>query len=1269
MAKPTANISCSFQEMLKGKESDTTVSPEFKLEPVEVLMLEMEDVLFHLDSAVMMPERPKGKSSTDGTEDDATDPDDAKLQEDQDKVSGLQAVALALKQFEFDPDKRLLLAGHADTSGGTKMNFELSALRAQNVLSLLEGYPYSFADVSEKRHRIEDYQQILMYVKDSKSWADCDPVKIDDKWSDDVDKATRAFIRRYNEWCTSPEGPGTDPSNPISEDTADSIKKDSKHKWPAEMWHAVYHIYETDIAAALQVDVWHLNQDYRSRLAFCDDDKKYLACGESYPIDDAEKDNYRSQANRRVELYLFDKADAPTIDCPARVDTVHKAPECPMWHKYHFKRTYIDAADLTSVAYHLKFVFYSQLKGEWLPVPDGLPIAAIENRTQEIKRARIKYAKGVYTVKVPDKPKSPDPSKGRSDIHFVINYANHFVYTESPGAKPEVRVVDTTAFQKLSPSEKLKYQKGKPWLYTENKEASPAVVIIPGKLKDYIKAQIDKKVADGLLKAEDAPAAVVVEKFKYYDLPELWSSWNYWTRSAADLDTGQRYQKAMEKIKPYGGGTTTSEQALTFSLDDIVLLDSIGGTQDIKDANHSGTNHNDPAVATRLSNDSANNRVSRVKILLVDTETGQLRLYYRTYEETDGKKKPVQSSARIPFPVNLIVEKHQDIGTAKIVFFRDGFYTIGNRRAGVLPSWETSGFVVGARAAVRDDTDFHKNIPMPTAQEFRFTGDYDWHFFHHQFLEGSHPVSYLVYYLSISFIRDVRNPAVGNPIPTAADVLNFVNSGVYNAMDRWNIKKRYFDEETTSDHSEFIRPFYFFDERETFVIPDGDHPVENISIPDPAHPGSTKIQSYDDDDSAVGLTGLQVLFNSVPFTSARSNALGGKSKFVALIARDENGKRYGPAYAWPVRLAPSSSVYSIFKLNKSAWEDVEVNHPGGGEIFAGEGDTGFAEYGETFGIFTAAHEFGHACGLPDEYIVRSEVYGTSPVRSFPGYDLHFEPYSPSRNVSSMMYHNRAPRLHHLWYGLHFINSSIADNSLAFFTNDKRFVARFVHTDANLTYRRGKLTREPTGVRRLDAGSIRLPLNFKQPVAIEEHSVVPGTTDKQLRLSLFDLGQDESSHNNLYLGQNNYDYQGILCIRVLLQVNFVADAGAWTQDQMSLKLSRFEGAYLSRNATYRLVGGSKGIGRIYLYFYPGFGRTANPRTNFVIDFLSSSASGATPKIGQTSGHLQVRNNATAEDLVAYILHTASASDELTGLGFLRSWADTMLGDTFTLERIT
>ena len=78
-----------------GKSSAlTSKKNEVILKLVKMHILEMEDVLFHLNSAVMMPENPQGKSSTQGGGAD----------EEQLAVTGLKALALVYKQFEFDPD-------------------------------------------------------------------------------------------------------------------------------------------------------------------------------------------------------------------------------------------------------------------------------------------------------------------------------------------------------------------------------------------------------------------------------------------------------------------------------------------------------------------------------------------------------------------------------------------------------------------------------------------------------------------------------------------------------------------------------------------------------------------------------------------------------------------------------------------------------------------------------------------------------------------------------------------------------------------------------------------------------------------------------------------------------------------------------------------------------------------------------------------------------------------------------------------------------------
>ena len=101
MADPLT-FSVIFRELLGKFVAPSHNTCEITLNRIQVHLLEMEDVLFHLNSAVMMPERPMGKTST-------------KTSEDQDKISGLQTLAISFKQFEFDPRKRLLISGHSDT--------------------------------------------------------------------------------------------------------------------------------------------------------------------------------------------------------------------------------------------------------------------------------------------------------------------------------------------------------------------------------------------------------------------------------------------------------------------------------------------------------------------------------------------------------------------------------------------------------------------------------------------------------------------------------------------------------------------------------------------------------------------------------------------------------------------------------------------------------------------------------------------------------------------------------------------------------------------------------------------------------------------------------------------------------------------------------------------------------------------------------------------------------------------------------------------------
>ena len=60
--------------------------------------------------------------------------------------------------------------------------------------------------------------------------------------------------------------------------------------------------------------------------------------------------------------------------------------------------------------------------------------------------------------------------------------------------------------------------------------------------------------------------------------------------------------------------------------------------------------------------------------------------------------------------------------------------------------------------------------------------------------------------------------------------------------------------------------------------------------------------------------------------------------------------------------------------------------------------------------------------------------------------------------------------------------------------------------------------------------------------------------------------------------------------------------------------------------------------------------------------------STSRIPNNNGTLIVREDVTMEELQLYILNMDNGGDYLSGLGFLKTWADTETGNTYTLEPI-
>jgi len=697
------------------------------LKKINVNVLEMEDVLFHHNSAVMMPEAPLSKKNRGG-----------KAEKNQLKVTGVKALALIFKEFEFDPDKRILIAGHTDTSGDAKYNFGLSELRAKNVLYLLIGKRTEWADVCYEKHRIKDYQQILKHCYSHRKWK-CHLYWCDDKWGKNTRERTKTFITEYNKLNIYPD----EPDIPV-DTTIETINNDSKHRWPKILWKAVYDLYIQDICGVLSITKDQLENRQQNVIKFVDDKKKFVGCGESFPIDKSQKDNHRSKANRRVVILFFDKDEAPeTIDCPTDVNSTHKEKDCPIWHGLHFLPLYIKPEDLYSVVYHLEFCYYNRVKEKLMDVPDGLKIQAFEindkNKTQELNTSvdyRNKNGKGVYWVKV--RFKSPLDDNTHKKLYF------------------EFKTKDK-------------------WIYTKNKHSDPKIVTkTPNEIKVLNKT-------DNFAK-----------RWKYYDLPEHWSSRNYWTRYDNDMNKGARYEKVFKdkELKPIDNKTnsTQADQPLMFSLDDIVLIKS-DGSQIIKDKNHLD-------APLDLHADS------RITMLYLDkADKYKVKVYKPKTNET--------YFSNIEFKKNLITDYHS---AARAIIFCSQFYHIFDKR-----TKKGTGFVyakkhiIGARAALIYDKDVSGRQALKYSQTYfdkGYLGDgcgnIELHYLHACEVKDSKLVGALIIYWSGRFVVDATKGGV------ALDKTHFVQEGMQNAMDRMNAKD-YQLEKHSGPYDIIVKTFIFYE--------------------------------------------------------------------------------------------------------------------------------------------------------------------------------------------------------------------------------------------------------------------------------------------------------------------------------------------------------------------------------------------------------------------------------------------------------------------------
>ena len=241
------------------------------------VVLEMEDVHFHTDSAVLLP-HPTG---TQGTAPPGP------------STTSLGVLGTCLGYAKDHPDRKLLIVGHTDTVGPPSYNVILSERRANNVLCALTGDRDGWAKICEQKHKPEDTQEILAWAASSLGW-DCDPGGIDGVIGDRTTRAIRSFQQIYN----------GELNKHISIDGVVG----------PQTWQAFFDLYMLALRDVLKVDEAGLSS-LRGGLTFVDSGRKAVGCGENHPVENSRADEYRSQTNRRVELLFFEPGQEPKLDC------------------------------------------------------------------------------------------------------------------------------------------------------------------------------------------------------------------------------------------------------------------------------------------------------------------------------------------------------------------------------------------------------------------------------------------------------------------------------------------------------------------------------------------------------------------------------------------------------------------------------------------------------------------------------------------------------------------------------------------------------------------------------------------------------------------------------------------------------------------------------------------------------------------------------------------------------------------------------------------
>jgi hypothetical protein len=279
-----ADPNTTFDELPSGVDKPSNESHVFVVERFTLDYVQLEDMLFHFGSSVMLP------AGDEGSRDNAPE----RL-----RTSGLSVIADALAYAQDNAGKKVMVAGHTDTTGSAGFNLKLSEMRANNVQLYLAGKREEWAAAC-MAYKVADYQAILRWISREHSFL-CDPGSVSGTLDDATIAALGDFRNGYN--LDSRFAQDIPLEGPICElDFA-----------------AFYDFYELTLGRLLKMAVGDLAQE-RSALTFAD--PAVIGCGESFNIEQL-GDGQRSSINRRVEILFFKAGQEPKRETDPPGDDIY----------------------------------------------------------------------------------------------------------------------------------------------------------------------------------------------------------------------------------------------------------------------------------------------------------------------------------------------------------------------------------------------------------------------------------------------------------------------------------------------------------------------------------------------------------------------------------------------------------------------------------------------------------------------------------------------------------------------------------------------------------------------------------------------------------------------------------------------------------------------------------------------------------------------------------------------------------------------------------